>query len=158
MKDKRVAVITGASAGVGRATARAFAQKGYDLGLLARGEDGLLGAVGEAAAIGVDAMALPTDVTDTAAVDEAAARIEAELGPIDVWVNCAMASVFSAFVDITPDEFQRVTDVTYLGFVNGTRAALRFVPAAQVADVLRVDLREAAEARRRVVLRRPVLE
>lgn len=121
----KTAVITGASAGVGRACSRSFAEKGYDVGLLARGAEGLDGAVREAERAGVRAVAVQVDVADAEAVERAAAQVEDELGPIDVWVNNAMASVFSSFMDLTPEEFERVISVTFLGQVNGTRAALR---------------------------------
>ena len=120
----RVVVVTGASAGVGRAVAEAFARRGDRVALLARGEGGLDGAAAAIEAAGGRALAIVTDVADYAQVEKAAARVEAELGPIDVWVNVAMTSVFAAFVDVEPDEFRRVTEVTYLGYVYGTRAAL----------------------------------
>jgi short-subunit dehydrogenase len=122
---KGVVVITGASAGVGRATARAFAQAGYDVCLLARGEAGLAAAAREIEAFGRRAMAREVDVADAAAVDAAAAEAEQELGPIDVWVNNAMESVFAPVMDTRADEYRRVTEVTYLGTVHGTLAALR---------------------------------
>lgn len=125
MQANKIAVVTGASAGVGRAAARAFAAKGYDVALIARGVDGLRGAMAEVAALGRRALALPLDVADADAVGRAADHIERELGPVDVWVNNAMTSVFSRFVDMRLDEFKRVTEVTYLGFVYGTYAALR---------------------------------
>jgi NADP-dependent 3-hydroxy acid dehydrogenase YdfG len=118
-------VVTGASAGVGRAVVRKFAQEGADLGLLARGTDGLEAARKEVEAQGGKALAIPTDVADAEGVEEAAGRIEQELGPIDIWVNNAMVTVFSPFKHVTPDEFRRVTEVTYLGVVYGTMAALR---------------------------------
>ena len=121
----RVVVITGGSAGVGRAAARAFAEDGADIGLLARGPEGLEAAAKDVEAAGGRALPIPTDVADAVTVEEAAARVEDELGPIDVWVNNAMTSVFAPFPDIEPDEYDRVTRVTYLGYVNGTRAALR---------------------------------
>ncbi|MGH9042043.1 MAG: SDR family oxidoreductase [Acidimicrobiia bacterium] len=125
----KVVVVTGASAGVGRAVARAFGQRGDAVGLLARGRDGLEAAAKEIEAAGGRALVVPTDVADPEAVEAAAERVEAGLGPIDVWVNNAMVSVFALFTDIAPDEFRRVTDVTYHGYVNGTRAALtRMVP------------------------------
>ncbi|HEY8489486.1 MAG TPA: SDR family oxidoreductase, partial [Dehalococcoidia bacterium] len=111
--------------GVGRATVRAFARRGAHLGLLARGADGLAGARREVEAAGGRAVAVPVDVADPAQVEAAAAQVEAELGPIDVWVNNAMTSVFSPFLAMTPEEFRRVTEVTYLGYVWGTLAALR---------------------------------
>ncbi|HEY5630062.1 MAG TPA: SDR family oxidoreductase [Candidatus Limnocylindrales bacterium] len=120
-----VVVITGASAGVGRATARAFAQRGYDTALIARGEAGLDAAADEVRALGRRAIALPVDVADAEAVDRAADRAEAELGPIDVWVNNAMVSVFSPVASMTADEYRRVTEVTYLGYVHGTLSAYR---------------------------------
>jgi NAD(P)-dependent dehydrogenase (short-subunit alcohol dehydrogenase family) len=121
----KVVVITGASAGVGRATARAFAAEGARVGLVARGQDGLEAARREAEACGVDAIAVPTDVSDADAVERAADLIEEQLGPIDVWVNNAMVSVFSPFKEMQADEFRRVTEVTYLGVVFGTMTALR---------------------------------
>jgi short-subunit dehydrogenase len=120
----RVVVITGASAGVGRALARALALKGASLGLLARGVEGLDAARHEAESAGVRVLTLPTDVADAAAVEAAAERIEHELGPIDVWINNAMVSVFSPIDRMSPEEFERVTHVTYLGAVYGTLAAL----------------------------------
>lgn len=130
----RVVVITGGSAGVGRAAVRAFAAEtvGAQIGVIARGRAGLDGAVRDVEAAGGQAIAIEADVADAAAVDAAADRIEAELGPIDVWVNNAMVSVFSPVKEMTADEFRRVTDVTYLGTVNGTLAALtRMLPRNQ---------------------------
>jgi NAD(P)-dependent dehydrogenase (short-subunit alcohol dehydrogenase family) len=124
-QSPRVVVITGASAGIGRASARMFAEQGDRVALLARGSAGLEAAAQEVRDLGGDALAICVDTADHEALDRAADRIEAELGPIDVWVNDAFTSVFARFVDITPEEFRRVTDVTYLGFVNGTRTALR---------------------------------
>ena len=121
----QVVVITGASAGVGRATAREFAGRGARIGLLARGTDGLEGARREVEEAGGRALALPTDVADAEQVEAAAAAVEHEFGPIDVWVNNAMTSVFSPFKEMTPEEFRRVTDVTYHGYVYGTMSALR---------------------------------
>jgi len=118
-------VITGATAGVGRATARAFARQGASIGLLARGADGLRATANDIDAAGARAVAHEVDVADAASVDEAAATIERELGPIDVWVNNAMASVFSPVHQLTAEEVRRVTDVTYLGQVYGTLSALR---------------------------------
>jgi NADP-dependent 3-hydroxy acid dehydrogenase YdfG len=119
-----VVVITGASAGVGRAVARAFAARGAAVGLVARGEDGLLAASQEVHAAGGRALIAPADVAQPDQVRSAAALVESELGPIDVWVNDAMASVFAPVHEIAPEEFRRVTEVTYLGQVNGTLAAL----------------------------------
>ncbi|HEU5123918.1 MAG TPA: SDR family oxidoreductase [Verrucomicrobiae bacterium] len=124
-RNERVVVITGASAGVGRATARAFAKTGASIGLIARGRDGLKQAKREVEAGGGRALVCVADVSDADAVEAAATEIENELGPIDVWVNNAMVSVFSPAVEMTPQEFQRVTNVTYLGYVWGTLAALR---------------------------------
>ncbi|HET7317080.1 MAG TPA: SDR family oxidoreductase [Sphingomicrobium sp.] len=130
-------VITGASAGIGRATAREFARNGANVALLARGRDGLEAAMREVEELGGKALAISVDVADAKAVDEAAERVERELGPIDVWVNNAFAGIFSRFMDITPEEYERVTAVTYLGQVNGTRAALkRMLPRDQGAIVL----------------------
>jgi NAD(P)-dependent dehydrogenase (short-subunit alcohol dehydrogenase family) len=120
-----VVVITGASAGVGRATARAFAHAGADVGLIARGRDGLEAARREAAALGRRAAIVAADVADADAVDAAAADVERTLGPIDVWINNAMVSVFSPVRELTPDDVRRVTEVTYLGVVYGTLSALK---------------------------------
>src|ERR671935_451282 len=125
MKPPRVVVVTGASAGVGRAVVRAFASRGASIGLLARGEAGLQAAASEVIHAGRRAVAIPTDVGDPEQVESAAARVEAELGPIDVWVNNAMVSVFSPFKEMETSEFRRVTEVTYLGVVYGTRSALQ---------------------------------
>ena len=118
-------VIIGASAGVGRATFREFAKRKAHIGLIARGEEGLEGAKREVETAGGKAIVLPADVSDAAAVEHAAATVEEQLGPIDVWVNDAMVSVFSPFKEMTAKEFERVTAVTYLGFVYGTMAALK---------------------------------
>jgi len=120
-----VVVVTGASAGVGRATAHAFAKRRASVGLIARGEDGLEDAKREVERLGGRALVLPTDVADATQVEAAAQRVEDELGPIDVWVNDAMATIFARFVDVEPDEYKRATEVTYLGTVYGTMAALR---------------------------------
>lgn len=125
MKKPRVVVITGASAGVGRATARLFAEEGAQIGLIARGQAGLEGAKREVETCGGTALMLPLDVADADALEAAAAEVEARFGPIDVWINVAMASVFSPIKEMTADEFKRVTEVTYLGYVYGTLAALK---------------------------------
>ena len=122
---RRIVVVTGASAGVGRAVVREFAREGAWVGLLARGEDGLAAAAREVEALGGRALALPTDVSDQPAVEAAADAVERELGPIDVWVNDAMVSVLAPLSEVTPEEFRRITEVTYLGYVWGTMAALR---------------------------------
>jgi NAD(P)-dependent dehydrogenase (short-subunit alcohol dehydrogenase family) len=120
-----VVVVTGASAGVGRATAKRFGQGGASVALLARGADRLEAAAEEVREAGGEALVIPTDVSDAAAVEAAAERAEAELGPIDVWVNNAMATVFGTVDEISPEQYQQVTATTYLGTVYGTRAALQ---------------------------------
>lgn len=120
-----VVVITGASAGVGRATAHAFAKRGAHVGLLARSTEALDAARSEVEALGGRAIAVPTDVADAGKVEEAATAIENEFGPIDAWINNAMTTVFAPLREITPEEFKRATEVTYLGTVYGTMAALR---------------------------------
>lgn len=126
-KDQQpeVVVITGASAGIGRATVRAFARRGASLGLLARGQEGLEGARREVKKLGGQAVVVPTDVADPEQVERAAVTVEKAFGPIDVWINNAMVSVLSPVKDMTAEEFQRVTNVTYLGYVHGTLSALR---------------------------------
>jgi NADP-dependent 3-hydroxy acid dehydrogenase YdfG len=127
--NPEVVVVTGASAGVGRAIAHAFAKRGAHIGLLARGQRGLAGAQEEVASLGGQALGLPTDVTDHAQVEAAAEAVEREFGPIDVWVNDAMATVFAPFLQVGQEEFKRATEVTYLGAVYGTMSALkRMVP------------------------------
>ncbi|MBT2387762.1 SDR family oxidoreductase [Streptomyces sp. ISL-11] len=118
-------VVTGASGGVGRAVARAFAARGAKVALLARGATGLAAAAEDVERRGGTALVLPVDVADHRAVEEAAAHAEEELGPIGFWINNAFAGVFAPFTAITPEEFRRVTEVTYLGYVYGTLAALR---------------------------------
>ena len=125
----RISVVTGASGGIGRATARALAARGDAVALLARGEDGLEGAAEDVRRAGGTPLPLEVDVADFAAVDEAAARVEKELGPIDLWVNDAFSSVFAPFSEIDMAEFRRTTEVSYLGYVHGTKAALtRMLP------------------------------
>lgn len=123
--SRRTIVVTGASAGVGRATVRAFAREGARLGLIARGRDGLEGAKRDVERLGGAALVLQADVADADAVENAAAEVEREFGPIDVWVNNAMTSVFSRVQEMTAAEYKRVTEVTYLGYVHGTLAALK---------------------------------
>lgn len=134
----RVAVITGASAGVGRATAVAFAGAGFDVAVLARGAAGLEAAAKDVAAQGARSLAVPVDVSDWNQVDAAADQVEQELGPIDVWVNNAMTTVFSWIRDMEPDEFRRATEVTYLGQVHGTMAALRRMRARDAGTIVNV--------------------
>jgi NAD(P)-dependent dehydrogenase (short-subunit alcohol dehydrogenase family) len=119
-----VVVVTGASAGVGRAVVREFAKHKAYIGLIARGRDGLEAARKEVESAGGQALVLPLDVSDAQEVDSAAERVEREFGPIDIWVNNAMVTVFSRFIEVTPDEFKRATEVTYLWAVYGTMAAL----------------------------------
>jgi NAD(P)-dependent dehydrogenase (short-subunit alcohol dehydrogenase family) len=121
----KVVVIAGASAGVGRATAREMARRGAHVGLIARGAERLEDARLEIEALSARACVAPADVADAEQVERAADRIEAELGPIDVWINSAMAAKLAEVADTSPEEFRRVTEVTYLGSVFGTRAALR---------------------------------
>ena len=121
----RVVVVTGATGGIGRACVREFADQGADVALLARGDAALTAAAEEVRRAGGRALPISVDTADHDAVERAADRIEAELGPIDIWVNDAFTSVFARFVDIEPDEYRRVTEVSYLGYANGTRAALR---------------------------------
>ncbi len=137
MKAKVVA-ITGASAGVGRAAARAFAREGAAVGLIARGRERLDVACAELESLGSRAVAVETDVADADAVETAAARIEDALGPIDVWVNNAMATVFAPLHEITPDEFRRASEVTYLGSVWGTMAALRRMKPRDAGTIVQV--------------------
>jgi NAD(P)-dependent dehydrogenase (short-subunit alcohol dehydrogenase family) len=125
MNKSEVVVITGASAGVGRATAQAFARRGARIGLLARGRDGLEAAQREVEDAGGQALVVTVDVGNAGAVEAAAASVEEQFGPIDVWVNNAMLSVFSPVKEMTAEEFRRVTEVTYLGYVYGTLAALK---------------------------------
>lgn len=124
-RQSEVVVITGASAGIGRATVRAYARRGASLGLLARGQEGLEGARREVEMLGGQAIVVPTDVADPEQVENAAVTVEKAFGPIDIWINNAMVSVLSPVKDMTAGEFQRVTNVTYLGYVYGTLSALR---------------------------------
>ena len=123
--DPRTVVITGGTAGIGRATAREFARHGCNVAVLARGKDGLEATRREIEDLGGKALAISADVSDHRAIEAAADQVERELGAIDVWVNNAFAGIFSRFMDVTAEEYERVTAVTYLGQVNGTRAALR---------------------------------
>ncbi|MFK0181750.1 SDR family oxidoreductase [Streptomyces xanthochromogenes] len=131
-------VITGASAGIGRATARLFAERGAHVALLARGEAGLDAAAAEVEELGGRALALPIDVADADQVEKAAEAAEASFGPIDVWVNVAFTSVFAPFDEISAEEFRRVTEVTYLGFVHGTQSALSRMLARDRGTIVQV--------------------
>lgn len=147
-----VAVITGASAGVGRACAREMARRGFDIGLLARDEVRLEATRAEVEALGRRALVIPTDVADPAAVEAAAARVERELGPIDVWINNAMVSVLGPVLDLEPAEFRRVTEVTYLGVVHGTISALRWMTPRDRGTIVQVG---SALAYRSIPLQAP---
>jgi NAD(P)-dependent dehydrogenase (short-subunit alcohol dehydrogenase family) len=131
-------VVTGASAGVGRAVAHAFARRGACVGLVARGASGLEGAREEVESLGGRALAVPTDVSDADAVEAAADAVEARFGSIDVWINDAMATIFARFLDVRPEEFRRATEVTYLGTVHGTMSALRRMVPRDHATVVQV--------------------
>ncbi len=133
-----VAVITGGTAGVGRSTATHFAASGYDVAVIARGDEGLRQTVRELRDYGGLVLGISADVADARAMDEAAQRIESELGPIGIWVNCAMTTVLGPMEELSADEFQRVTDVTYLGTVNGTRAALRYMQPRNSGTIVQV--------------------
>jgi NAD(P)-dependent dehydrogenase (short-subunit alcohol dehydrogenase family) len=122
--NPQVVVVTGASGGIGRAVAEAYGRRGAKVALLARGRAGLDAAAAEVSRLGGRPLVVPVDTADADAVEAAAAQVEDELGPIDVWVNVAFTSVFAPFDEITPAEFKRVTEVTYLGYVYATRAAL----------------------------------
>jgi NAD(P)-dependent dehydrogenase (short-subunit alcohol dehydrogenase family) len=125
MTQSLVVVVTGSSAGLGRAIAHGFAKRGARIGLIARNPEALEAAKQECEALGGQALVLPTDVSDAEAVDAAASRVEQEFGPIDVWVNDAMVSVFSPVKEMEASDYKRVTDVLYLGFVHGTLSALK---------------------------------
>jgi NADP-dependent 3-hydroxy acid dehydrogenase YdfG len=133
-----VVVITGASAGLGRAAAREFGRHGAKVGLIARGIDGLEAAKREIESAGGSAMTLPLDVADANALENAAASVEREFGPIDIWVNNAMASVFSPVKEMKAEEYKRVTEVTYLGVVYGTLAALKRMLARDRGTIVQV--------------------
>lgn len=133
-----VVVVTGASAGVGRAVVRRFAAEGARVGLIARGIEGLQGARSDVDKLGGQALILPGDVADSGFVEEAATRVEEQFGPIDIWINNATTSVFSPIKEMTADEFRRVTEVTYLGVVHGTLAALRRMIPRNRGTILQV--------------------
>ena len=134
----RIVVITGSSAGVGRATALEFARHGDDVALLARNEDRLKDLAAKLRTMGVRALAIPTDVADDAAVERAAAEVEEKIGPIDIWVNVAMATIFGPVGSISPAEFRRATEVTYLGQVHGTIAALKHMKARDTGTIVNI--------------------
>lgn len=148
----RVVVVTGASGGVGRATARAFAERGDAVSLLARGEAGLEGAARDVEVAGGSALSIAVDVADADAVEAAADRVEEELGPIDVWVNNAMATVFAPVHEVEADEYRRATEVTYLGGVWGTMAALRRMRPRNAGAIVQVG---SALAYRAIPLQAP---
>ncbi len=139
MSEREVVVVTGASAGLGRAIARRFARDGAAVALLARGRDGLEGARRDCERLGGKGLVIPTDVSNAAAVERAAAEAEAELGPIDIWVNNAMVSVFSPVREMLAEEYQRVTNVTYMGYVHGTLAALKRMSARDRGVIIQVS-------------------
>lgn len=138
MSTPRTVVVTGASAGVGRAAAIEFAKRGARVALIARGREGLYGARHEIEVLGGQALLLPLDVADANAVENAAERVERELGPIDVWVNAAMATIFAPVHRTRADEYRRATEVTYLGTVHGTQSALRRMRARNRGCIVQV--------------------
>ncbi len=134
----QVVVVTGASGGIGRAVARAFGRRGAHLGLLARGEKGLEGAAHDVEAAGGKALILPTDTSDFDAVQRAGEAVTAKFGQVEVWVNDAFTSVFSPFTKIAPDEYKRVTEVSYLGYVYGTKVALDLMQPVDRGAIVQV--------------------
>ncbi|GAA4664744.1 SDR family oxidoreductase [Frondihabitans cladoniiphilus] len=133
-----IAVVTGGTAGLGRAIVRELATRGWDVAILARGEDGLAGTARDVEALGRRALPISTDVSDREQVESAATRVENELGPIDLWVNDAMVGVFGEFLTTDPDDFERATRVNYFGFVNGTRAALSRMTPRDSGHVIQI--------------------
>ena len=150
--DRKVVVVTGASAGIGRAIAREFAAHSWRVALLARGQDGLEGARRDVEQRGGEALVIPTDVADEAQVEAAAARVEARWGGIDVWVNDAMATIFADALSIAPADFRRATEVTYFGAVWGTLAALRRMKPRDRGTIVQVG---SALAYRSIPLQAP---
>ncbi len=134
----RVIVITGGTAGVGRATARRFAGEGASIAVVARGEEALAATVAEILQLGGRGLGVAADVAHCEQVEAAAARVERELGPIDVWINNAMATAVGPFEQITPEEYQRITNVCYHGFVWGTRAALTYMRPRKRGTIIQV--------------------
>ena len=141
-------VITGASAGIGRATAQLYGRRGASVALVARGRTGLDAAARDVELAGGKALAVPTDVADYDQVKEASRRTEDAFGPIDVWINVAFTSVFAPFWEITAEEFKRVTEVSYLGFVYGTRVALELMKPRDRGTIVQVGSRSASAASR----------
>ena len=152
MTKRSIAVVTGASGGIGRATAVTFAERGWRVALLARGRPGLEGARAEVEAVGGEALLIETDVAEFEQIEAAAERIEREWGPIDVWVNNAMATIFCPFKEIDPADFRRATEVTYLGAVWGTLVALRRMSARDRGTIVQVG---SALAYRSIPLQAP---
>lgn len=139
MKSRpEVVVITGSSAGVGRATAQRFARAGAKVAVLARASKALEGAVAELREMDCDVLGIPVDVADAAQVEAAAERVEQELGPIDIWINAAMATIFAPVSEISAEEFRRATEVTYLGTVHGTMSALKRMRARNRGKIVQV--------------------
>jgi NAD(P)-dependent dehydrogenase (short-subunit alcohol dehydrogenase family) len=149
---KKIAVVTGSSAGIGRATAIEFGRHGWRVALLARGADGLEGARRDVEQAGGEALVIPTDIADQAQVEAAAAQVERDWGPIEVWVNDAMATIFCDVLSITPQDFQRATEVTYLGTVWGTMAALKRMKPRDAGAIVQVG---SALAYRSIPLQAP---
>ncbi len=138
MVHAQVVVVTGASGGVGRAITKAFAGRGATVALLARGEEGLDGAADDVRAAGGTPIVIPCDTADYSQVEQAGKQVVAEAGHIDIWVNDAFTSVFAPFSDITPDEFKRVTEVSYLGCVYGTKVALQHMQPRDSGVIIQI--------------------
>ncbi len=136
--NKQVVLVTGASGGIGRATAIAFGRRGASVALLARGSAGLEGAAREVESAGGRALAIEVDTSSHDDLQAAAARVENELGPIDIWINVAFTSVFAPFTEIRPEEFKRVTEVSYLGYVYGTMIALKLMEPRNRGTIVQV--------------------